>query len=125
MQQPILNLLKDNSLYIAIVVTIAIAYLSLMETGPTIVNISQIDKVEHAFAYAVLTVSWLLFFSKKKITTLSVILVVVGCIFYGILLEVLQATITLYRTLEFLDMLANSTGVFIGVLVFNQIFKKI
>ena len=125
MQKPIQNLLKGNSLFIAIVVTISIAYLSLMKTGPTIeIGLPQTDKIEHAFAYCVLALSWFIFASKKQKKTKKLIFIVFGCIFYGIILEVLQATITLHRTAEFFDMLANTVGVLIGLLIFNRISKK-
>ncbi len=121
MLQRIKNLLKDNSLYIAIFITSLIAFLSLKDSGPQLLDISNIDKFEHAFAYCVLSLSWLLFFYQKKTTTNYVIL---GCIFYGIIIEVLQETITLHRTAELLDVVANSTGVVLGLLIFNQISKK-
>lgn len=124
MLQRIQNLLKASSLYIAVLVTLVIAYLSLKETGPAFINATGIDKVEHALAYFTLSICWLAVISKSSYTKKMMLYVVLGCISYGILLEVLQATLTLHRTLELLDMVANSTGVLLGLLMFLQISKK-
>ncbi len=121
MQQHIKSLLKDNSLYIAIIITISIAYLSLRETLPIQIKLSNIDKLEHTIAYCILSLSWFSFLKKKKDKYIYIIL---GCVFYGIIIEVLQETLTLHRKAELLDVVANSTGVMIGFLIFNQISKK-
>ena len=87
MQKRILTLLKDNSLFIAIITTISIAYLSLKENGPVIIQISQIDKLEHAFAYCVLTISWLFFVTKKEHGFKKKGFVLVGCVFLAYFLK--------------------------------------
>jgi len=88
------------------------------------IKISHLDKIEHAIAYFFLGVSWLVVstvyktkFSKKRI-------VVFGCIIYGIIIEILQETITLQRTADILDVLADIVGVLLGLLIFNQFSKK-
>jgi glycopeptide antibiotics resistance protein len=50
--------------------------------------------------------------------------IVFCCILFGIIIEVLQFTITNYRTGDYFDVIANSGGVMFGSLVFNQLFKK-
>ncbi|MDX6745654.1 VanZ family protein [Polaribacter sp. PL03] len=84
------------------------------------VSISHLDKLQHCFAYFTLSVSWLLTFYRKN----KKHLVVLFCILFGIIIEILQHTITNYRTGDYLDVIANSLGVLLGLFVFNQVFKK-
>jgi len=112
---------KGKIFIIAIGVTIGILYLSLIKTPKATIQFHHLDKLQHALAYFILTISWLFAFygkNKKRI-------IICSCIFYGILIEILQETLTEYRTGDSLDIIANSTGVLLGLLLFNQLFKKI
>ena len=120
MQQRIKNLLKHKSVYLAIFVTVVIAILSLIKIGKHPINFTYLDKIEHGIAYAVLTFFWLLAFGNN-IT--SKIIVVLLCVFYGIIIEIIQGTTT-YRTFDFADMFANSIGTVIGLLIFNRFIKN-
>ena len=122
MLQPIKNLLKDNIFGIAVIVTISIAYLSLVKVPVYSYEVSQLDKWQHIFAYFTLTICWLFSF-YKSISNIKYI-IVLACIMYGILLEVLQATITNYRTGDYLDVFANTLGILLALSIFNQISKK-
>lgn len=115
------NLLKDKLTLIAILITIGIAIVSLIKLGKPSIKINHLDKIEHAFAYFVLSLLWLIALRKTKISTY---LVVFCCFLYGIIIEVLQATTTLYRSGEILDVIANTTGILIAYFVFNLFFKK-
>ena len=121
MQKLIKNLLKDNIILIAISVTFAIAYLSLIKFPSVQPKINNVDKVEHAIGYFILTFSWLLSFYKK--TNLKTV-IALSCVFYGIIIEVLQSKLTSYRTGDYLDVIANSVGVLLALLLFNLFFKK-
>ncbi|WP_243456871.1 VanZ family protein [Polaribacter batillariae] len=83
--------------------------------------ISHIDKWQHSFAYFTLSICWLLSFFRKPHKKY---LIVFLCILFGIIIEILQSELTSYRTGDYLDVLANTTGVFLGLVVFNQIYKK-
>ena len=120
MPQRMKNLLKNKILIIAIFVTVGILYLSLIKMPKYNVAISHLDKWQHCFAYLVLTFFWLYAFYEKE----RKYLIIFGCILFGILIEVLQYTITNYRTGDYLDVIANSSGVLFGSFVFNQVFKK-
>jgi VanZ family protein len=121
MQQHMKALLKDNIYIIAIIVTLSILYLSLVKMPSYHVGIAHLDKLQHCFAYFILTSSWLLVFYKKN----KKHLIVGCCILFGIIIEVLQNKLTAYRTGDYLDIIANSTGVFLALLILNQINKKI
>ncbi len=120
MLKDILALLKDKILIIAIIVTVSILYLSLMRMPKYNIAISHIDKWQHCIAYFTLSISWLLTFYKQNKKNL----VVISCILFGIIIEILQQTITSYRTGDYLDIIANSVGVLLGLLFFTVFFKK-
>ncbi|WP_435261170.1 VanZ family protein [Tenacibaculum sp. nBUS_03] len=117
------NLFKDkkNRIIIAIFITISIAILSLIKLGKQPISISNIDKIEHAIAYLFLTFFWLLALVKTKYQTY---IVSICCFFYGIIIEVLQTTITTYRTGDYYDIIANSVGVLLAFTLFSIFFYK-
>lgn len=97
-------------LSIGIGLILSIIYLSLVPAPPKIISFFGADKVSHLLAYAVLT-GW---FGQLYLDKKSVFGVVVGFIFMGILLEILQG-MTGYRMFDYADMLANTLGVFLGL----------
>ncbi len=116
------HLLKHNSLRLAIVITIAITVLSLIRVGELPVpKISNIDKLEHMFSYLVLTFLWLLALGKTKTARLLIIII---CIIYGITIEILQGLLTNYRSAELLDVVANTLGILLAILIFWLFFVK-
>ncbi|CAM1350568.1 VanZ family protein [Tenacibaculum insulae] len=115
------NLLKRNLTKIAILITISIAILSLIKLGKQPIQINNLDKYEHAFAYFVLSLSWLVALRK---TTINKILIVFCCFIYGILIETLQVTITTHRTGDILDIVANTTGILIAYIVYFLFLRK-
>ena len=121
MQKLIKSLLRDKSIYIAILLTLAITYLSLANLKGKVISLSNIDKLYHALAYFSLTVVWLLVFIRKEKKKVVIIL----CIAFGVLMEFLQSNLTDYRSFEYLDMLANTVGVLIGLLFFSRIEKNL
>ncbi len=80
------------------------------------------DKMLHAGAYLFLAFLWKLFFvfqkSDFKRYTSNLMWVALACFVFGMLIEVLQGTLTDYRTPDWWDVLANSTGVVLAVLFF-------
>ena len=122
MLKHIKTLLKDNIFFISIIVTISIAYLSLIKVPDYSLKLSHSDKIQHIIAYFTLTICWLFSFFKRKSNIKCVI--VFACIFYGIILEALQVKLTSYRTGDYLDVLANTFGVLLALMIFNRFFKK-
>ena len=101
-----------------IAMLIGIGYLSL--TPIDIVSIGN-DKVGHFIAYAVLMINiGLLTLPKLKLFRRGII----GALFYGALMEVIQYFIP-GRFMSGYDMIANCTGVFIGVLVIILFHRSI
>lgn len=107
---------KRVLLILTICYTLVIAVLSL-------VNIKSLpklgssfdDKIFHALAYGVLALLWYSTLNRLKIAKPIFITALVSII-YGIILEVLQGQLTIVRSLEMLDVLANCIGVIIALL---------
>ena len=126
MLKPIKSLLEDNAIYIAIFFTISITIGSLVKSDFIVVkSISVSDKIYHLIAYFLLMLSWLYVFCKKETFQKNVKYVILGCIIFGIIIEILQGVITSYRTASYLDIVANTIGVLLAVLIFHVFEKKI
>ena len=119
-------LLEDNALFIAIFFTISITIGSLVKSDVIAIEIVSIsDKTIHFIAYFFLMLSWLYVFFKKKSFSKNVKYIFIGCIVFGIIIEILQGVTTTYRTLSFLDVAANTLGVLFASTVFHFFEKKI
>lgn len=120
------SLLEDNAIYIAVFFTISITIGSLVKSDFIVVkSISVSDKIYHLIAYFLLMLSWLYVFCKKETFQKNVKYVILGCIIFGIIIEILQGVITSYRTASYLDIVANTIGVLLAVLIFHVFEKKI
>ena len=126
MLKPIKSLLENNAIYIAVFFTICILFGSLVKSEFIVVeSISVSDKIYHLIAYFLLMLSWLYAFFKKKSFTQYVKYIIIGCIAFGIIIEILQGVTTTYRTSSFLDVVANTFGVVLASIVFHFFEKKI
>jgi len=122
-------MMVKNNIF-SILVALIIMYLSLASSHTfdkvPFINIPNIDKVVHFGMYFSL-MSVIIFENRKAIKSIS-LLFLTGLIplFYGILMEILQATLTVTRTGSFYDALANSVGILVSVLLWLWIkpFKK-
>ena len=76
------------------------------------IGVSYGDKIFHFFAYCLLTLLWVYTFTLKfKWPQKKAMLVAVfGAVLYGILIEVLQGSVTTSRSFDYYDALANSLG---------------
>ena len=119
-------LLEDNAIFIAIFFTISITIGSLVKSDLIAIEIVSVsDKTYHFIAYFLLMLSWLYAFFKKKSFTQYVKYIIIGCIAFGIIIEILQGVTTTYRISSFLDVVANTFGVVLASIVFHFFEKKI
>ena len=126
MLKPIKSLLENNAIYIAVFITISILFGSLVKSEFIVVeSISVSDKTYHLIAYFLLMLSWLYAFLKKEKFQEHVKYIILGCFVFGIIIEILQGIITSYRTASYLDILANTIGVLLAVVIFHVFEKKI
>jgi VanZ family protein len=87
----------------------------------------QIDKIVHAFMYAVLAICMAIpstqqFFIKNKRWSIRWKIILFG-VFYGGLMEVLQTNIYINRSGNWYDFLANTLGAILGILFFPYLLK--
>lgn len=129
MQKPIKNLLERSSILFAVFFSLLILVLSLVKVQslPSMGDFEHSDKLKHALAYSVLSFFWLLsyHFGKIKVKKMHLLFLLIG---YGVIIEVLQSSITSYRTGDLLDILANSIGVLFGYIFFkllNRIYLQV
>ncbi|MHB0755240.1 VanZ family protein [Polaribacter sp. M15] len=115
-------LLLNNVILIAIIITIGILCLSLIKVSnvPSM-EIKNVDKAYHSIAYFTLATAWLFSFYKKPQKKYTI---VISCIIFGIIIEALQMNLTVYRSGDLLDVVANSVGVLLALVVFNIFLKK-
>ncbi|MDB2418086.1 VanZ family protein [Flavobacteriaceae bacterium] len=126
MLKPIKSLLENNAIYIAVFFTISILFGSLVKSELIVVeSIPVSDKTYHLIAYFLLMLSWLYAFFKKEKFQEHVKYIILACFIFGIIIEILQGVITSYRTASYLDILANTIGVLLAVVIFHVFEKKI
>lgn len=86
-----------------------LAYLSLMPNPPEPVRFLNADKLEHALAYCLL----MLWFCQVYVRRTQRLFAAALLMAMGVAMEFLQG-MTGYRSFEYADMVANSTGVLLG-----------
>ena len=122
--------------------TAVIAYLSLADNAAPAIAITNIDKAYHAIAYFLMAVLWYLFFYARFLKShagfsfeLSTILgnwertIAIGAgtvsLIAGAFLELGQGYISANRSMDMLDMIANSCGIILALVVLWFVSKKI
>lgn len=110
----------------AIAVTLGIFALSTFLAIPVqIEGLSNIDKLEHLFAYMVLTLTFLVaFFKTGNLTRRVGVIIFLTTGSYGVLMELLQFYFFEYRNFEWNDSIANLIGTVIGFLIFGVWQKR-
>jgi VanZ family protein len=114
---------QSTLLFIAIAWTVLIAFLSLVTVGSfgNNIPIPNKDKIVHVVIYFGFVVLWSWYKNKSnynKKTGIELLFIAIG---YGILMELLQY-FTATRSPDMYDVLANSSGAFLGLLFANKIF---
>lgn len=125
MLQNIKKLLERNALLLAIIATIilGIASLGVMPKIDLGFKLKSSDKYLHTFAYFTLTTVWFFAFREKIKNFKIKFFLIAALMIYGIIIEVLQGSVTNYRTADFYDEMANMLGILIASLFFNKLLK--
>ena len=113
---------KALLLSISLVYTIALTYVCLMKLNKMPdVGVSYGDKIFHLLAYALFSFLWINTFLQAFKTKKEIVIpyVAMFCIVFGIIIEVLQGTITDYRSSDVFDVVANTAGVLLTVLILS------
>ena len=100
-------------------ITLAVVCLIKLNNLPDI-RVSNGDKIFHLLSYLVLTFLWVNTFIYKFKFKKERAIVYAGlfCIAFGIIIEVLQGSVTSYRSSDIYDVVANTLGVLIMVFIF-------
>ena len=122
MLQDIRHWFKVSIYSLAVFVTLAILYLSLSSQGVVKVDLmDNFDKILHATAYFILTTIWFLSLSTEKRPKKIKMILALGILVFGMVIEVLQGTLTDYRVISFADVIANLVGIVLGIILFEKI----
>ncbi|RSK39789.1 VanZ family protein [Mangrovimonas spongiae] len=116
---------KKYSLLIAIGYTIALTLVCLIS-----IDFNEVpdfapsfsDKIFHFLAYALLTFLWMraFMFHLKMLKQKAIWSSLLFSITFGIIIEVLQMTLTSTRSFDFWDILSNTLGVLFTVFVLSK-----
>lgn len=115
-----LNVARNSYLaYVpAVLLTVGIAVVSLIEAPQIPVSVSLSDKVIHGLMYVLLAAAWMApVSSKHPSSVLGYSSVCLGVTAFGALMEVLQRYCTLTRSGEMADIYADFLGALVGVLI--------
>ena len=129
-QVKIIKHLSERNLFIlALFWTIAITIASLVSlTNMPRVNVLGKDKTVHFLFYFVLTLTWNFALQKKYKNWALKYIIVFVVIGYGIVIEVLQEVLTKTRQADLYDVIANSAGTLVALIVIfwlkNKTFEK-
>ncbi len=125
MLQDIKKLLERNALFLAILATLVLAFLSLSAI-PKInlgLGIKSGDKYLHFTAYFGLSLLWYFALKERIGKKVFKFFVPLALIVYGIILEGLQSGLTTYRTGDIYDAMANTAGVIVALIIFKRFIK--
>lgn len=113
---------NDKEKYkLSVLIALIIMYLSLANSHTfnkvPFINVPYADKVVHFLMYFGF-MSVIIFETRKAFKSIN-ILFLTGLIplFYGILMEILQSTLTLTRSGDFFDALADGSGILVSILL--------
>ena len=131
MQNLIKRLLGSKLLLVICIiysVLITIIFLVPIKEIPKLLDFPiQIDKLIHVFIFLVLIFLWLLYVNSilndTKPTVIFLILVL--CLLYGIIIEVIQEFCVLLRGAEVLDVIADLLGAILGLLFYRDFKNRI
>ena len=124
-QKPILKLLsKINLKLLAISYTILIVVLSLSPIPRAIPNFKffEMDKLIHLTMYFILILLWGINLISFKFSLIKILFLT---IFFGLLIETLQYLLPFGRYFDLGDIVANSVGAIIGIIILLFYKKKL
>jgi VanZ family protein len=124
MMQPTKNLLAPKVLLLLAVLYSLIISIAFLVPGRAMPSTElPIDKFVHVSIHAGLFFIWALFIFRKQnnlIATKTFALVAIFCLFYGIIIEVLQEAFVELRRSDVMDLVANAAGTMLGAILFYK-----
>lgn len=87
------------------------------------------DKIAHASIFAIFVTIMSVGFRRQStsftLRTRAVIVAVIIASIYGAILEGIQGMVFVKRTTDIIDLMANITGAFAGIVIFRIIYGKV
>jgi VanZ family protein len=116
-------------LFLGVLYTFIITYLFVAPKPdlPEIDFFISMDKIGHFLIHVILSFIWLAYFFVRGnyvLTIRYVFLIAFVCIIYGIVIEVFQQMLLANRKADLSDILANSIGTLVGMLLFLNVKKR-
>lgn len=110
--------LSVSVIYIGIIVT-----LSLLPANdfPKVPLFPGVDKVIHVGMYFMMAITLLWAVHETKVTRWKIYGFIIG---WGLMMEIVQNLMNLGRSFSGLDILANITGAFLGIIAFRVLVSK-
>lgn len=120
-----------NSSFIKAFVWAALIFIGSALSGDTLngvklINIPGFDKLIHFTWYFFLflfiaagTHKW-----QGKLSVLSAVIILILCITYGGVLELLQGSVFTKRSEDLYDFIANSTGAIVSSIIFSFLYRR-
>ena len=109
-------MLKTYALITTLIYSAALTLVCLVPLNGVIkVNITLGDKIFHAVTYMILSFLWYLtfYYNLNSNKTKALMYAMLVSITFGIIIEILQGTVTAYRSADINDVIANTIGVLI------------
>jgi hypothetical protein len=125
MLRDIKNLLERNALWLAVLATLGVAILSLGAVPKLNIglDLKSSDKYLHFIAYFSLCLLWFFALRDRLHRYIFRILIPLGLILYGIILEGMQGGLTTYRTADIYDAVANTAGVIGAMILADKLLR--
>jgi len=125
MLRDIKNLLERNALWLAVLATLGVAILSLGAVPKLNIglDLKSSDKYLHFIAYFSLCLLWFFALKDRLHRYIFRILIPLGLILYGIILEGMQGGRTTYRTADIYDAVANTAGVLGAMILVDKLLR--
>lgn len=119
-------MLKKQLLLISSGYSLVLAVLSLITISDKLPSVKNSDKLYHAIAYFIFMLLWyftvrLRFKFQKNI---ALLVAFIGAISFGIVIEVLQGVLTQNRQSDVNDVVANTIGAILALLMLILIKKR-
>ena len=118
----IIKHISENKFFlIALTFSFIVMVMSLMPLPDLEKNLQRQDKLVHLFLFFGLFILWVKAFPSKKGMVLLLLF------FYGIALEILQATLPVNRSFDKFDIIANTLGLITGwlIMILYDFFRKL
>ena len=123
MTTQVLLALKNYALPIAVIYTLLVAFVSFMSLSelPDLTIVTHQDKIVHVLMYLFFAFFWYNYL--ESYTDFALVIAIAIAAIFGIIVEVLQGSMTSERQFDYYDISANVVGALLSIVLVKH-FKK-